>query len=108
MHTQLFRPPYDRVNARVERIAQSLGLLDVRWNVDSGDSRRGARPGPVAREVVRSLKPGAIVLLHDAHPWTAKVVRRVLAAALRRHLRPLTVPQLLETDPPTPGENCYA
>jgi peptidoglycan/xylan/chitin deacetylase (PgdA/CDA1 family) len=106
--TQLFRPPYERSNARVTRVVHALGLLDVRWNVDSLDSRRGARPGPVAREVVRGLKPGAIVLMHDAHPWTAKVVRTVLAAARRKHLRPVTVPQLLELDPPVPGRSCYA
>jgi len=57
---------------------------------------------------VRGLKPGAIVLMHDAHPWTAKVVRTVLAAARRKHLRPVTVPQLLELDPPVPGRSCYA
>ena len=106
--TRLFRPPYDRVNPKVERIAASLGLLDVRWNVDSDDSRVGARPRAVVREVIRNLKPGAIVLLHDTHPWTASVVRRVLAAARRMHLRPLTIPQLLNDDPPTPEENCYA
>jgi peptidoglycan/xylan/chitin deacetylase (PgdA/CDA1 family) len=106
--TQLFRPPYDRVNPKVERVAASLGLLDVRWNVDSGDSRVGAGPAAVTREVVRNLKPGAIVLMHDSHPWTASVVRRVLAAARRKHLSPLTVPDLLTVDPPTPEENCYA
>jgi peptidoglycan/xylan/chitin deacetylase (PgdA/CDA1 family) len=106
--TELFRPPYDRVDAKVERVAASLGLLDVRWNVDSGDSRVGAKPRAVVREVVRNLKPGAIVLMHDTHPWTASVVRRVLAAAKRKHLQPLTVPQLLTVDPPTPEENCYA
>jgi peptidoglycan/xylan/chitin deacetylase (PgdA/CDA1 family) len=108
VQTQLFRPPYEYSNATIERVVHSLGLLDVRWNVDSLDSRVGARPGPVAREIVRNLKPGAIVLMHDTHPWTAKVVRTVLAAAHRKHLWPVTVPRLLEVDPPTPHENCYA
>jgi peptidoglycan/xylan/chitin deacetylase (PgdA/CDA1 family) len=108
VRTQLFRPPYEFANAKIERVVRALGLLDVRWNVDSLDSRAGARPGPVAREVVRNLKPGAIVLMHDTHPWTAKVVRTVFAAAHRKHLWPVTVPRLLEVDPPTPHENCYA
>jgi peptidoglycan/xylan/chitin deacetylase (PgdA/CDA1 family) len=106
--TQLFRPPYDRTSAKVERVAASLGLLDVRWNVDSGDSRVGARPRRVAREVIRNLKPGAIVLLHDTHPWTDVVVRRVLVAARHKHLQPVTVPELLTVDPPSPEQNCYA
>jgi peptidoglycan/xylan/chitin deacetylase (PgdA/CDA1 family) len=105
---ELFRPPYEAAGARVAAIVRSLGLLDVRWNVDSGDSLPGASPGRVAREIVRNLAPGAIVLMHDTHPWTAEVVRQVLAAARRRHLWPVTVPELLTVDPPTPGENCYA
>jgi peptidoglycan-N-acetylglucosamine deacetylase len=108
VQTQLFRPPYERANATIERVVHALGLLDVRWNVDSLDSRIGARPSSVAREIVRNLKPGAIVLMHDTHPWTAKVVRKVLAAAHTKHLWPVTVPRLLEVDPPTSHENCYA
>jgi peptidoglycan-N-acetylglucosamine deacetylase len=108
VRTQLFRPPYERANAKIERVVHALDLLDVRWNVDSLDSRVGATPGPVAREIVHNLKPGAIVLMHDSHPWAAKVVRTVLAAARRKHLWPVTVPRLLEVDPPTPHENCYA
>lgn len=108
VRARLFRPPYEEADRRVDRLVRSLGLLDVRWNVDPGDARRDARPGPVARRVVRALRPGAIVLLHDAHPWTARVVRVVLAAARRRHLRPVTVPELVEHDPPLPGRSCYA
>ena len=58
----------------VRRAVRSLGLLDVRWNVDSGDSRAGARPAQVTRTILRDLKPGAMVLLHDTHPWTGQVV----------------------------------
>ena len=108
VQAQLFRPPYERSSRKVARIVRRLGLLDVRWNVDSGDSRRGARPDAVVREVVTHLKPGAIVLLHDMHPWTANVVKRVLAAAREKHLWPVTVPRLLAVDPPGAHPRCYA
>ena len=98
--------PHDDVT--IERVVHGLGLLDVRWNVDSLDSRVGATPGPVAREIVRNLKPGAIVLMHDTHPWAAKVVPMVLAAARKNHLWPVPVPRLLEVDPPDPSYNCYS
>jgi peptidoglycan/xylan/chitin deacetylase (PgdA/CDA1 family) len=104
----LFRPPYGRAAGKTARVVHSLGLLDVRWNVDPGDSLPGARPARVARAAAAALKPGAIVILHDSHPWTAKVVRAVLAAAKRKHLRPVTVPELLRRDPPDPSRSCYA
>ncbi len=105
--TRLFRPPYERANAKVEAIVSSLGMLDVRWNVDSGDSQVGATPNRAVREILRNVRAGAIVLLHDMHPWTAEVVRRVLSVTRKRHLRPVTVPRLLNVDPPGRNENCY-
>jgi len=72
----------------------------VLWSVDGGDSLPGATPERTAARVVAELRPGAIVLLHDTRPWTPWVARRVLAAMRRRHLRAVTVPELLAADPP--------
>jgi peptidoglycan/xylan/chitin deacetylase (PgdA/CDA1 family) len=98
---RLFRPPYDEANPEHELLARALNLLDVRWSVDSGDSRAGARPAAVLRTVRAGLRPGAIVLLHDFHPWTPAVVRRILRIAHRRGLRAVTVPDLLRRQPPS-------
>lgn len=98
---RVFRPPYEEATAEHDRIARSLGLLDVRWSVDAGDSRAGVRPKAIVRALRPSLKPGAIVLLHDLHPWTPAVARALIRAARRRGLRPATVPELLARQPPT-------
>ena len=98
---RLFRPPYDEAAPEHELIARSLDLLDIRWSVDSGDSRAGATPRAVLRTVRAGLRPGAIVLLHDLHPWTPAVVRRILRIAHRRGLRPVTIPDLLRRQPPS-------
>jgi peptidoglycan-N-acetylglucosamine deacetylase len=98
---RLFRPPYDEAAPEHELIARSLDLLDIRWSVDSGDTRVGATPRAVLRTVRAGLRPGAIVLLHDLHPWTPAVVRRILRIAHRRGLRPVTIPDLLRRQPPS-------
>jgi peptidoglycan/xylan/chitin deacetylase (PgdA/CDA1 family) len=98
---RLFRPPYDEAKPEHELLARSLNLLDVRWSVDSGDSKPGAKPNAVFRTVRAGLRPGAIVLLHDFHPWTPAVVRRILRLAHRRGLRAVTVPDLLRRQPPS-------
>src|ERR671922_46802 len=67
---RLFRPPYEEARAADDRVARSLGLLDVRWSIDAEDSPPAARPKEILRRLKPSLKPGAIVLLHDLHPWT--------------------------------------
>jgi peptidoglycan/xylan/chitin deacetylase (PgdA/CDA1 family) len=98
---RLFRPPYEEADPVHELLARSLNLLDVRWSVDSGDSTPGATPKAVFRTVRAGLRPGAIVLLHDFHPWTPAIVRRILRVAHRRGLRAVTVPELLKRQPPS-------
>lgn len=102
----VFRPPYEQANARIDRIAKSLGMVDVRWSVDSGDSTRGASPGAVVRTVLDSVRPGSIVLLHDLHPWTGAAAAAIVQGLRARHLRPVTVPTLLELDPPSKPNSC--
>ena len=97
----LFRPPYDRSTPQIGLLVRELGLLEVRWSVDTGDSRVGASPREVARTAIAGLRPGAIILLHDPHPWTARVTRAVVRAARRRHLRLVTVSDLLTQQPPS-------
>ena len=98
---QLFRPPYAEADAADDLVARELGLLDVRWSVDSGDSRLGATTHSVTRAAIGALRPGAIILLHDPHPTTAAVTRAVLRAAKRKRLRPVTVSTLLARQPPS-------
>jgi peptidoglycan/xylan/chitin deacetylase (PgdA/CDA1 family) len=50
--------------------------------------------------VAGAVRPGSIVLLHDAHPWTAQAVRLILRNLKRQHLHPVTLQTLLELDPP--------
>jgi peptidoglycan-N-acetylglucosamine deacetylase len=97
---RIFRPPYEEATAAQDRIVRELGLLDVRWSVDGGDSRPGARPKAVIRAVKPELRAGAIVLLHDLHPWTPSVARALIRAARRKGLRFVTVPELLARQPP--------
>jgi peptidoglycan-N-acetylglucosamine deacetylase len=98
---QLFRPPYEQAPAEIDLLARSLGLLDVRWSADTGDSRAGTPPRAVVRAAVAALRPGAIILFHDPHPSTPAVATAVVRAARRRGLRPVTVSELLAREPPS-------
>jgi peptidoglycan/xylan/chitin deacetylase (PgdA/CDA1 family) len=103
---RLMRVPYARHDARTDAIARRLGLLEVFWDVDSRDDVPNARVADVVRNVERGLRPGAIVILHDIHPWTAAALPAILAAIRERGLRAVSVPELLALDPPTPGAGC--
>jgi peptidoglycan/xylan/chitin deacetylase (PgdA/CDA1 family) len=100
---RLFRPPYDEANAADDVLARQLGLLDVRWSTDTGDSL-GATPRSVRQAALAGLRPGAIILLHDPHPTTPAIARAVLRAAARRRLRAVTVSALLARQPPAAAQ----
>jgi peptidoglycan/xylan/chitin deacetylase (PgdA/CDA1 family) len=100
----LFRPPYGAHDRRVDRIVRADGLLEVLWSVDSQDSL-GAGWRRIARDVLRNVRPGSIVVLHENHLKTLRALQRLILPALRRrHYRLVSIPELLVLDPPTPAQ----
>jgi peptidoglycan/xylan/chitin deacetylase (PgdA/CDA1 family) len=100
----LFRPPYGVGTPAEAAAVHALRLVDVRWSVDSFDSRPGATARSVARRVAAELHPGAIVLLHDIYPWTVAALPRILRGLRRHGLTPVTIPELVALDPPSHAE----
>jgi peptidoglycan/xylan/chitin deacetylase (PgdA/CDA1 family) len=96
----LFRPPYGAFDAEVLRSARRLGLLTVMWTQDSGDSL-GANYAGIIRNVTRALRPGAIILMHENRGQTIRALQTLLPLLHRRHLRSVSLPELLATDPPS-------
>ena len=108
---RLFRPPYGARNARVDRIARRLGMIEVLWSIDSGDSQ-GEKWRQIGREVLRNIQPGSIVLLHENRGQTIRALHRLILPGLeKRGLTPVTVPELLMLDPPPlngSSDRCWA
>src|ERR671936_3000416 len=74
----LFRPPYGVGTPAEAAAVHALGLVDVRWSVDSRDAFAGATAASIARTVLAGLHPGAIVLLHDNRHTTLAALPRIL------------------------------
>jgi peptidoglycan/xylan/chitin deacetylase (PgdA/CDA1 family) len=96
----LFRPPYEADDARVNRLAREAGLLPVLWSVDSQDWEHISLAA-IKRNLAPALRPGAIILFHEQGAHTLPALRWLLAQLQRRHLQPVTVPELLTRDAPT-------
>jgi len=93
----VFRPPYGDYDNAVLRMAASLGLATIKWEVDPGDY---ALPGASAieRRVLAQVRPGSIVLSHDGggpRGQTLAVYPDIIRALRARGYRFVTVPQLL-------------
>ncbi len=103
---RLFRAPYEEHDASLDATVGELGLVEVFWSVLSGDDHPKATARSVTRNVLASLRPGAIVLMHDLHPWTLRALPRILEAMRLRRLRAVTVPELLALDAPAAHQGC--
>jgi peptidoglycan/xylan/chitin deacetylase (PgdA/CDA1 family) len=107
---RLFRPPYGARDAAVDAEVGSLGMLQVLWSVDTVDSR-GATAGDIVATIRSDVRPGSIVLLHENRGTTRNALPRILDVLRERHLRAVTVPELLAADPPSPAQlssgSCY-
>jgi peptidoglycan/xylan/chitin deacetylase (PgdA/CDA1 family) len=99
----LFRPPYGARNAMVDQTARRLGLLEIMWTVDSGDSL-GADWARIIRNVEAGLHPGAIVLMHENRGQTIRALTTLLPELHRRHLRSVSLPELFAIDPPSAAQ----
>jgi uncharacterized membrane protein/peptidoglycan/xylan/chitin deacetylase (PgdA/CDA1 family) len=96
----LFRPPVGITSPPLRGVLRTAGLRCIAW------SRRGRDFGNrrwrgLARRVLRGVRPGDIVLLHDALPpptpldaWLQEI-RAVLDGLRQRGLRPVALSALL-------------
>lgn len=62
---QLFRPPIGHTVPHTARVVRELGMRIVAWDVSARDGVAAA-PETVTKRVLRDVRPGSIVLLHDA------------------------------------------
>jgi peptidoglycan-N-acetylglucosamine deacetylase len=101
---RLFRTPYGRDPSWLGAYLAARGMLEIRWTVDSNDYLPRATAAKIVRRLSPTLRPGAIVLLHDIHPATVRALPRLLALIRSRHLRAVSVPELLRRDAPSYGQ----
>jgi polysaccharide deacetylase family sporulation protein PdaB len=75
--TTLFRPPFGEYNNQVLSAASSLGYDTIQWSVDSLDWKK-LSSDQIYERVMEQVKPGSIVLFHNAAPGTPGAIRRLI------------------------------
>jgi peptidoglycan/xylan/chitin deacetylase (PgdA/CDA1 family) len=80
---QWFRPPVGIKNFFLARALETRGLACVAWSVRSGDCVN-RDPDRIVAHVLKRLKPGAIILMHEGQgvpgPVRVEAIARLLAA----------------------------
>ncbi|NLC57434.1 MAG: polysaccharide deacetylase family protein [Armatimonadetes bacterium] len=101
----LFRPPGGHADAKVGEICARYGFTTVYWDVFDSWLQKYDE-ATVLRQLVQSVKPGSIVLLHNGSNKTAGIVEPLLEELTRQGYQFVTVSELLSertpgVEPPT-------
>lgn len=93
--TRLFRPPGGGLDRAAMSYLHRNGISLAWWSNNVGDWM----PQPawqIANHVNTSLRPGDIVLMHDAGTSTPQAIPAIVRAARQRGLEFVTVPEIAE------------
>jgi chitin deacetylase len=96
--TSVFRPPGGLLNNGVGDYAKKEKYVTVMWSVDSIDYRPLSSQS-IYNNVIRKVKPGGIVLMHDGggnRSATVQALPKIIAKLKEQGYSFLTVPELLE------------
>lgn len=89
---RLFRPPYGGLSIRLLRCCWSMDLSTILWSLDTRDfSDQPVPPGALANAV----RPGDIILMHEAHASAREIVQGCVPALHGRGIAFATVSELL-------------
>jgi polysaccharide deacetylase family sporulation protein PdaB len=102
--TTLFRPPYGEKDSLTVRQTHALGYVMIEWSVSAEDWRR---PGleHIVSNVVKSVRNGSIILMHDGdkirrgdRSQTVAALPLIIAELRGAGYEFVTVPELLKLD----------
>ena len=79
---RLHRPPFGLYSAATLRLVRKAGLEPVLWSRHGRDWSRRATPRSIARRLGTNVRPGEVLLLHDADHYAADGSWRRTVAAL--------------------------
>jgi peptidoglycan-N-acetylglucosamine deacetylase len=98
--TSLFRPPGGFLNNGLVAYAKNHHYAVMMWSGESGDAERRSPQVPgLVKNVIKSSKPGAIILMHDGGGNRAKTVKalpQMIADLKAQGYRFVTIPELLQ------------
>jgi peptidoglycan/xylan/chitin deacetylase (PgdA/CDA1 family) len=104
-----FRFPYGTCSESALRVTAALGLPAIQWNIVTADSRKTQTPAKIARIIIKSAQPGAIVIMHanGKGVHTAQALPLCVPPLLNQGYQFVTISELLQAGPVFATATCY-
>lgn len=81
--TNLFRPPYGVTNPNLAKAIRNSNMRSIGWSLRSKDTVAKSEV-KLLRKILRKVKPGDIILLHDRCSITAAILPELIATLKKR------------------------
>ncbi len=91
---KFFRPPYGVTNPSIAKALKQTKQFVIGWNIRSMDGV-SKDENAIYERIVRQLKPGAIILMHDTSQTTVNVLERLLLTLREKNFTIVPVDKLL-------------
>ncbi|MCB0965233.1 MAG: polysaccharide deacetylase family protein [Ilumatobacter sp.] len=112
---RFYRPPWGWMTRWERRRAEAFGLVPIGWDIDAGDWQVPEQPASVtARTVTDRVRPGSVILMHDATSnvdpcdkvETAKALERIVERVRANGLEFARIDELTGLQPyrPVPAD----
>ncbi|MDB5258268.1 MAG: polysaccharide deacetylase family protein [Chitinophagaceae bacterium] len=93
----LYRPPFGVTTPNLAKVVSQLRLNVIGWSVRSFDTTAQSAESIIQR-VLKQVKPGAVVLLHDNREKCATVLETIIPHLLNQHYTFATVGELFDIE----------
>lgn len=97
LRMRLYRPPFGVTNPPIARAVKNLGLIPVGWSVRSLDTVTKNSDRVVDR-VMRGLRGGDVILLHDRLEHSEELLEKLLTALQAQNYTTATVDELFKIE----------
>lgn len=103
LRPRFFRSPFGFLTTFSALILEKKGYQIISWSVDPQDYKKNKNSQEIAKEILKEVKPGAIILLHDgrevkegSNPQvTVDTLKEIIPQLLRQGYQFVTIPELL-------------
>ena len=94
-NSKLFRPPFGVTTPHLSNAIKETGHNVIGWNIRSYDTAIG-NPLIIQKRIIKRVKPGAIILLHDKHKHIRSVLEHLLQFLKEQDYKMVTITELMD------------
>lgn len=95
---RFFRPPYGVTTPHLAKAIKLSGHTVIGWCVRPYDTLKTRHAEYISRAILKQVKPGNIILLHDTHDRIVPVLEQLLPKLEQRGFTMVTAAELIHQD----------